>query len=228
MAHPLTHGIDTFFRERADVRRRVAVVLLVISAVCVAGLAGVGRPLVQSHMFDVKRFGFEGPDQQVQHIYLEEQSSRPTPGIFGVAYLATAARKGGKSERKITRDPHAPVTQNKPPGLGDSEEDLLARARSMALRSPVIRSEDLVIEKLVRPDYPAEAREKNLEGVVEMLALVDTTGVVTQVQIVGGTREPLFETAAAKAILECRFRPYRVSDQAQQVWAAYRIAFSLY
>ena len=35
-------------------------------------------------------------------------------------------------------------------------------------------------------------------------------------------------TAAAKAILECRYRPYRVADQARRVWAAYRIAFSLY
>jgi hypothetical protein len=38
----------------------------------------------------------------------------------------------------------------------------------------------------------------------------------------------MLETAAAKAILECRYRPYRVDDQARRVWAAYRIAFSLY
>jgi outer membrane biosynthesis protein TonB len=57
---------------------------------------------------------------------------------------------------------------------------------------------------------------------------VDTTGRVLEIQIVGGTREPLFETAAAKAILECRYRPYKVDAHARRVWAAYRIAFSLY
>ena len=92
----------------------------------------------------------------------------------------------------------------------------------------VVRSEDLVIERLVRPEYPSEARDKNIEGVVEALALVDTTGLVLQIQIVGGTHDPMLEHAAAKAILECRYRPYRVDDQARRVWAAFRIAFSLY
>jgi TonB family protein len=57
---------------------------------------------------------------------------------------------------------------------------------------------------------------------------VDTTGEVLECQVVGGTREPLFEHAASKAVLACRYRPYRVADQARRVWAAYRIAFSLY
>ena len=32
MPHPLTHGIDTYFREFFGNRRRVAVVLLIVSA----------------------------------------------------------------------------------------------------------------------------------------------------------------------------------------------------
>jgi|ERR1041385_1988391 TonB family protein len=228
MSHPLTHGIDTFFHERTAARRRVAGILLVLSVVLGSLLAGLGRRVAQSNLLDVKRFGFEGPEQRVDRIHLEEQAPQESPGIFGVPYLATAAKKGGRTVVKPTQHPNAPPAVTKPLGLGESEEDLLARARMLSLQSPVVRSEDLVVEKLVRPDYPPEARDKNLEGVVEMIALVDTSGSVVQVQIVGGTREPLFESAAARAILECKFRPYRVQDQAQQVWAAYRIAFSLY
>jgi TonB family protein len=113
-------------------------------------------------------------------------------------------------------------------GTGEDESDLLAKARMLALDGPVIRSEELVIEKLVRPDYPEEAREKNIEGIVELVALVDTSGSVLQIQIVGGTREPMLEHAAAKAILQCHYYPYRVEDEARRVWAAFRIAFSLY
>jgi len=80
----------------------------------------------------------------------------------------------------------------------------------------------------VRPDYPEEARDKNVEGIVELVALVDTTGSVEEIQIVGGSGEPMLEHAAAKAILQCRYRPYRVRDEARRVWAAFRIAFSLY
>jgi TonB family protein len=113
-------------------------------------------------------------------------------------------------------------------GTGEDEQDLLAKARMVAIDGPIIRSEDLVIERLVRPDYPEEAREKNVEGIVELVALVDTSGSVQQIQIVGGTREPMLEDAATRAILQCRYRPYRVKDEARRVWAAFRIAFSLY
>src|SRR5256885_12756475 len=154
MPHPLTHGIDTFFRERTAARRRVATVLLVLSAVLLTGMVSGRRIAKSAHLFDVKRFGFAGPEQRVDVIRLDDPSPQESPGLFGVAYLATAAKKGGKSEVRLTKDPNAEVTTKKPPGLGDSEQDLLARARMLPLRSPVVRSEDLVIEKLVRPEYP--------------------------------------------------------------------------
>lgn len=228
MPHPLTHGIDTFFREYFASRRRVATVLLVVSGSLLGLLLLVGRRVEESDILDPRRFGFEGPKQWVDRIRLEELARQESPGLYAVTYLTAEARKGGKKQERRPGNPQpAPTTENRP-GEGDAERDLLARARMLARDTPVVRSEDLVIERLVRPEYPNEAREKNIEGVVEALALVDTTGSVLQIQIVGGSGEPLLEHAAAKAILECRFRPYRVEDQARRVWAAYRIAFSLY
>ena len=63
---------------------------------------------------------------------------------------------------------------------------------------------------------------------MELVAQIDTTGSVMAIQIVGGTRDPMLEHAAARAILQCHYRPYRVEDEARRVWAAFRIAFSLY
>jgi TonB family protein len=128
----------------------------------------------------------------------------------------------------VSSNPQAEPVVKKEVGIGEDENDLLAKARMLALEGPVIRSEDLVIERLVRPEYPEEAREKNIEGIVELVALVDTTGSVLAIQIVGGTREPMLEHAAVKAILECHYHPYRVEDEARRVWAAFRIAFTLY
>ena len=54
---------------------------------------------------------------------------------------------------------------------------------------------------LVRPEYPDAARDKDLEGVVELVALVDTTGSVTEVHIVGGTGNADFEQSATNAVL---------------------------
>ena len=228
MSHPLTHGIDTFFSEYFANRRRVATVLLAVSGVLLAVIVLLSRRAAETDLSGPKRFGFEGPKQWVEHIRLEELAAEEKPGVYSITYLTAESRRGGKrptnnSSRRLAE----PVIQ-KTPGEGDADQDIIAKARMLSVRGPIIRSEDLIIERLVRPEYPNEARERNIEGVVEILALVDTTGAVLQIQIVGGTHEPMLESAAAKAILECRYRPYRVDDQARRVWAAYRIAFSLY
>jgi TonB family protein len=177
---------------------------------------------------DPRRFGFEGPKQWVDRVRLEQMALQESPGLFEVTYLTAEARKGGKKPDRVSSNPQAEPVVKKEVGIGEDENDLLAKARMLALEGPVIRSEDLVIERLVRPEYPEEAREKNIEGIVELVALVDTTGSVLAIQIVGGTREPMLEHAAVKAILECHYHPYRVEDEARRVWAAFRIAFTLY
>ncbi len=228
MSHPLSHGIETYFREFAAHRRRVSWVLLTVSGVLGIILAIAGRRLDDADLGDAKRFGFEGPQQWVERIRLEQLAAEEAPGLFAITYLTAESRKGGRKPKNSSSHPNTEPDIVKSPGEGSDDLDLLAKARMLALDGPVVRSEDLIIERLVRPEYPDEAREKNLEGTVEVVALVDTTGSVLQVQVVGGTRDPLFESAAAKAILECRYRPYRVHDEARRVWAAYRIAFSLY
>jgi TonB family protein len=203
-------------------------VLLLVSALLSAMLLLVGRRAEQLHLGDPKRFGFEGPKQWVDRIRLEELARERSSGMYEITYLTAESRRGSRQrEQNATRVVPVAMADRKP-GTGDAERDLLARARMLARDTPVVRSEDLIIERLVRPEYPDEARTKNIEGVVEVVALVDTTGAVMQIQIVGGTHEPMLEHAAAKAILQCRYRPYRVDDQAREVWAAFRIAFSLY
>jgi TonB family protein len=228
MSHPLTHGIESYFHEFAAHRRRVSWALLAVSAGLALMMATAGHRLSEEDLGDAKRFGFEGPKQWVDRIRLEELAAREAPGLYAITYLTAESRKGGGKPANRSSHRQAEPVMRKSPGEGESEFDLLAKARMLALEGPVVRSEDLIIERLVRPAYPDEARERNIEGIVEVIALVDTSGSVLQVQVVGGSREPLLESAAAKAILECRYRPYRVHDQARRVWAAYRIAFSLY
>jgi TonB family protein len=228
MPHPLIHGIDTFFGEFAANRRRVAWLLLAVSALFGGATWLAGRRVVTTVLEDPMRYGFEGQQQWVERIRLEELAERESSGLYAITYLTAEARKGDKEVVSRTPHPNAVPQVGRVPGTGADDDDLLAKARMLSLEGPIVRSEDLVIERLVRPDYPEEAHNRNIEGVVEAVALVDTSGQVLQIQIVGGTREPLLEAAAAKAILECRYRPYKVDAQALRVWAAYRISFSLY
>ena len=228
MDHPLRHGIVDWLVETAAHRRRLALCLLVVSVAFGGVFALTARRAARTAEDDPRRFGFEGPRQWVERIRLEERARQDAPGEFTITYLTAEARKGGERPRERSSHPNAAPRQVREIGEGDAERDLLARARMLALENPVVRSQELVIDRLVRPEYPDEARDRGIEGVVELLALVDTTGAVRQVQIVGGTREPLLEAAAARAALACRYRPYRVDERATTVWAAFRIAFTLY
>lgn len=227
MPHPLTHGIQLYFGEHAANHRRVSLVLLCVSAVLSLGMVTMGRRLAHSSMEEAMRFGYEGPEQWVERIRLEELAREQSPGLYVITYLTMESRKGGKPKERASH-PNAEAVPQVTNGVGQDELDVLAKARMLSLEGPVVRSEDLIIERLVRPAYPEEARERGIEGLVELVALVDTTGSVQQIQIVGGTGDPLLERAAATAILECRYRPYRIEERSRQVWAAFRIAFSLY
>ena len=228
MPHPLSHGIETYFRELAANRRRVSGVLLVVS-ILVTGLLWIGgRRWATEVLRPPMSFGFEGPKEWMERIRLGQMAARESPGLHAITHLVVESRKDRKKSVKSSSHPHATPTSKTTPESEDVEDDLIAKARQLALEGPIVRSEELVIERLVHPEYPEEARSRDIEGIVEMVALVDTSGSVLEVQIIGGTREPLFETAAAKAILERRYRPYRVDDRTQRVWAAFKIAFSLY
>ena len=227
MPHPLTHGIQLYFGEHAANARRVSLVLLCLSALLSLGMVTLGRRLAHSGLEEAMRFGYEGPEQWVERIRLEELAREQSQGLYVITYLTLESRQGGKPKVRASH-PNAEAVAQVSDGEGESAMDILAKARMLSLDGPLVRSEDLIIERLVRPTYPEEARERGIEGLVELVALVDTTGSVQQIQIVGGTRDPLLERAAATAILECRYRPYRVEERSRQVWAAFRIAFSLY
>jgi hypothetical protein len=226
MAHPLTHGIHIYFAELAANHRRVARALLAVSAIGLTAVAIWGRKT--SEILDPMRFGYEGAEQWVEHIRLEELSHQQSPGIYSITYLTIEKRKGGEQRGERSSHPNARVATRLPVGEGESDSDLLAKARMMSLEGPLVRSEDLIIERLVQPVYPDEAVEKGIVGLVIMVALVDTSGAVQQIQIVGGAREPLLEFAAAEALFQCRYRPYRVAEHAKAVWAMFRMNFTLY
>ena len=101
-------------------------------------------------------------------------------------------------------------------------------ARAIYRTAPVVQSEELVIERLVRPAYPEDARDANLEGKVAVVALVDTAGHVASVDVMASTGQRTFEKAATEAVWQCLFRPYKVGGKVREVYAVFRFAFRMY
>ncbi len=226
----MPHGIDGYFETLSRDRTRMARFGVAVSVAVLLVELVLRHPAAVSTLNDPKRFGFEGPDQYVRRILLEMVAENEQPGANLQNLVPVEMRAGGGTTRAKTSDEGTkPAAARRGIGPGDDEANLLARMRALALEGPVVRSEDLVAERLVRPEYPEAARDADIEGLVELVALVDTTGAVREVHILGGTHEPLLENAATSAALQCRYRPYRLTQGTPQpVWAYFRVNFSLY
>ena len=225
----MQHGIDGYFRELERFHRRLSAVGIAVLAVFIAAMFAARQPAIERLLDDPKRFGFEGPDQYVERILLEIRGPEEQIGANAVNALPVSLREGGGAKHKA-REGRRPAPEGEVVGEGSGEDEftLEARLRALSLEGPIVQSDDLIVEELVRPEYPEAARDGDIEGLVELVALVDTTGRVIQVEIIGGTRHPLLDQAATTAVLKCRYRPYRVKENLEQVWAYFRIKFRLY
>ena len=89
-----------------------------------------------------------------------------------------------------------------------------------------MQSEDLIILELVRPEYPREAVEQGVIGHVELIALVNESGTVDDVEFVISAG-PLLDDASERAVRQCRFLPYQRNGRPQAVYANFRFNFTL-
>ena len=225
----MPHGIDAYFRELRSTERRFAVAAGLATAISLLVMLAM-RGRVAHELFDeAQRFGFEGPDQWVERIRLEELGSEDRAGATTYDLVFEESKQGGEKAKPapVQRAGALPQSSARQDGPGEADRDLLARARALRLEGPVVMSDQLISEAIVRPSYPDEAIDRDIEGIVELVALVDTTGNVVEVQILKSPH-PLLEKAAIDAVLQCRYRPFRMHEQTLRTWAAFRYSFSLY
>jgi TonB family protein len=235
----MSHGSREYFLERARSDRRVSLVTAGVSLALLALQIALTLPSVRLAVerrlgrdpAELKRFGFEGREQYVQRIILETAGPvGPDPGRPTILYRSAQSRKGGRDPARSSDDPHArPDTRRVGTGAGESTADLVAQARVLYGGSAlVMRSEDLIIERLVKPEYPTDARDRDIQGVVALVAVVDTTGAVERVDLISSPGEKQLEEAATAAVMQCHFRPYRQNGRLTEVHAVFRFRFKIY
>jgi TonB family protein len=230
----MDHGTQLYFAERARNARRLSLIAGLLGLALFAGLMLTLTPrfhrVVDRVLNDPTRFGFEGPEQYVRRITLTQPPGEAQTLRNLGAVLERSARRGGARTPVASGTRAAePATRSHVLGPGDAPEDLLARAFSRRADVPVMQSEDLIIEKLVRPAYPEHAYEHNIEGRVAVMALVDTNGRVVEVQVEAASDLARFEfgEAASDAVWRCVFRPYRSKGQVREVYAMFHFNFTI-
>lgn len=138
--------------------------------------------------------------------------------IFGISrHSYTESESSTETNAKIGNT-LAKVADNEK--LKESDADNLPTPTESYLVSQMPR-----VLKEVRPEYPKEARDKQIEGAVIMDILIDSFGAVRDVQIVEGPN--IFNDTAKEAIKKFIFSPAVVSDQKVAVRIRYTLRFKL-
>ena len=228
----MSHGIQEFFLERARSRRRVSVLSVCVGVGLLALIEIAQLPIVRhgAAQLALSRFGVAGPTRYVPLVRLEAEPGFDEP-LLDVGRVQPVAEGGGagRGEPKASRSSREPKRTG--PwfhGPGDAPRTLVARALSGQGQVPIFQSNELVIEELVRPEYPEDARQRGIEGKVAVLALVDTAGNVVEAEVMTGSGEPQLDRAAQVAVRRCRFQPYREHGERREVYAIFRFAFRIY
>jgi len=77
----------------------------------------------------------------------------------------------------------------------------------------------------VEPEYPAEARDRSVEGVVLIAVVVGTDGNVAEATVLSG--HPLLNDAALDAVKQWKFQPVLMDGIAVETETKIRVSFSL-
>ncbi|MBN2564717.1 MAG: energy transducer TonB [Candidatus Eisenbacteria bacterium] len=79
----------------------------------------------------------------------------------------------------------------------------------------------------VPPAYPYGARERGIEGAVQVRMLVTTEGTVGDVEILEARPKGVFEDAVRRTVPQWRFSPGKIEGKAVTAWVITTIHFNL-
>jgi TonB family protein len=92
------------------------------------------------------------------------------------------------------------------------------------VRVPSSVEQGLVITK-VPPQYPPEAKDAHIQGVVLMSVIVDKEGNVANIQLISG--HPLLAPAAMDAVKQWKYKPYLLNEAPVEVETQVHVNFTL-
>jgi TonB family protein len=133
--------------------------------------------------------------------------------------------------------PASPLDMGPP---APSTSDLIAAGESASVdaaiassSAPVAANPDPVapadpkLVKMVQPDFPKEARERNVQGWVDVTLAVTAEGDVAGARVNSAENGRFFERAALAAVKQWRYEPRRLADPATMQPVRVRVSFRL-
>lgn len=132
--------------------------------------------------------------------------------VASVVRLQFSLRENGGAGGVI--EPEALQDESAPPRIGVPRRIRVSSGVSQGL-----------VQKKVAPEYPPEAREGHIEGVVLLRTVIDKEGNVSSVELISG--HPALAPAAIEAVRQWKYRPYLLNGEAIEVETQIQVSFVL-
>jgi TonB family protein len=135
----------------------------------------------------------------------------------------TPAPVQAEPPRPAQRDPEPEPERSAPK---EPEPEVRVRTGDLVAGGPGVKLPELV--SAPKPQYPPQARQLRVEGVVVVSVLVDENGQVQDAKVIESTKEKVgFEAAAVAAARSARYRPATKDGTRVKMWTRLRIPFKL-
>lgn len=167
-----------------------------------------------------------------------EPRLRPVVARFEADLSAPAAIPDQVALLHDVGDPLAPfASASGPPGLsggiahsasGGVLSVVLPQDQGVPLPPPIRiggRIQSARLTHRVVPEYPRDALEQRVSGVVKLEAIIATDGSVRDMRLIAG--HPMLAGAAMDAVAQWRYRPTRLNGQAVEVITLVQVFFKL-
>lgn len=135
----------------------------------------------------------------------------PAPGVTVAAAQAAAAPQAAGGAAAAPQNSLAPI------GIGLDDNWYLARQVDTHARAlgPI------------NPDYPEDARRREIEGTLKLMLRIDALGRVRDVEVVEAEHPGVFDEAAIEAFRNARFQPAMKDGRPVRYQAYVRVVFRL-
>lgn len=141
-----------------------------------------------------------------------DSSTPPAPPLPAVPAIAVATGQTGAPVA-------SPQTTGDGASLGVGLDTTWYLARQVDTHARAVDS--------VVPDYPHEARRRNLEGTLKLMVKIDDLGRVRDVEVVEADLPGVFDEAAMEAFRQARFHPAMKDGRPVRYQAYIRVIFKL-
>ena len=218
-----TRRVFETYPSQRDVnwKKNVTLAVVLLSALAVGFTLNYYGPLMREKVHEIVQEDLEAPEGSVWH-----RDNRPPallPPTGHPANVVPQPQPQGAAAAPVVETPSTPEPKESPGRAVAQTEQNLFDLPGAVYVSPAVMEKNLIVSRV--PIYPESARLEGLQGRVVAQALISKFGSVTRVHVIEG--DTILRNAATAAILQRRYRPYRINGLPVDVTTSITIYFKL-